>query len=258
MSGRLILFLVSLAQGVAPGGPLRVAAASDLQSILPDLAARFERQTGERTTLTFGSSGNFFTQIQNGSPFDLYLSADRDYPQRLDEEGLIEPGSLQPYAMGTLVLWTRRDSGLDPSHGLETLTDARIHHVAIANPAHAPYGRAAVAALERGRLYDRVRPKLVLGENVSQAAQFVQSGNAEAGLIPLSLARARALGDAGAYIEVPSSAYPPIEQTAVILRSSSHKDAARRFLAFLRQPDVVRLLQDAGFAPPRPAPAAAR
>ena len=247
---------VSLAAAFAQAPvPLSIAAASDLQSVLPALADRFERETGRRTTLTFGSSGNFFSQIQNGAPFDVFFSADIDYPRRLEAAGLAEPGSVSPYAIGTIVLWTRNDSGLDLRRGLQVLTDARVRRIAIANPEHAPYGRAAVAALQHERLYDRVRDKLVLGENISQAAQFVQSGNAEAGLIARSLARAPALRDSGTYVDVPAAFYPPIEQAAVVLRASRHKDAARQFLMFLMRPEIVRAMEDAGFAAPRAASA---
>jgi molybdate transport system substrate-binding protein len=248
----LFLVMVSLAAAPAqPPAPLSIAAASDLQSILPALAERFERETGRRATLTFGSSGNFFSQIRNGAPFDLFFSADVEYPTWLEAAGLTEPGSRYPYGIGAIVLWTRSDSGLDLKRGLEVLTDARVRHIAIANPEHAPYGRAAVAALKHERLYDRVRAKFVLGENVSQAAQFVQSGNAEAGLIALSLARAPSLRNSGVYVAVPASFYPPIDQAAVILRTSRQKDAARQFLMFLGRPDIAQALTDAGFAAPR-------
>src|SRR4029450_2519889 len=173
------------------------AAASDLQSALPAIAARFEKNAGGKVTLTFGSSGNFFAQIQNGAPFDVYLSADVDYPKRLEDVGLAEPGSRYEYARGRLVLWARRDAGIDVSRGLSILADSRVRRIAIANPDHAPYGRAAVAALRADGLYDRVRSKLVVGENISQAAQFAESGSADAGLIALSLALSPALKNAG-------------------------------------------------------------
>ena len=192
-----VLVMVSAAVAAAQSPPLAVAAASDLQSVLPALAARFEHDASSRVTLTFGSSGNFFAQIQNGAPFDSVPSADADYPRRLEAAGLTEPGTLQPYAIGRLVLYASTPSGLNLGRGLAVLTDARVRRIAIANPEHAPYGRAAVAALRHERLYDLVRPKLVLGENVSQAAQFVQSGNAEAGLLALSLALAPALRTSG-------------------------------------------------------------
>jgi molybdate transport system substrate-binding protein len=230
---------------------LTVAAASDLQSALPAIAARFEKDTGQQVRLIFGSSGNFFTQIQNGAPFDVLLSADIDYPRRLEGAGLAERGSLYQYATGRLVLWTRQDSGIDVRRGLTVLTDARVRRVAIANPEHAPYGRAAVAALRHERLYERVQGKLVLGENISQAAQFAQSGSAEAGVLALSLALSPALKSSGSYLEIPESWYPPIEQAAVVLRSSRQKALARQFVDSLKQPDRVRILQSYGFAVPQ-------
>src|SRR5206468_9754557 len=178
--------LLSLAL-IAGGAPrclaqgLTVAAASDLQSALPAIASRFENATGQPVRLTFGSSGNFFAQIQNGAPFDLFLSADIDYPRRLASSGLAERGSLREYAVGRVVLWTRTDSGVDVKRGLAVLEDSRVRRIAIANPEHAPYGRAAVAALRHEGLYDRVRDKFVLGENISQAAQFADSGSADVG-----------------------------------------------------------------------------
>jgi molybdate transport system substrate-binding protein len=246
----LVVPLAALpARGATPAAQaVTVAAAADLQSVLPDVVERFERETGRKVALTFGSSGNFFSQIQNGAPFDLFFSADIDYPRRLEAAGLAESGSLYEYAAGRIVVWSRKDSGIELRRGLQVLADSRVHRVAIANPEHAPYGRAAVAALQHENLYDRVRSKLVLGENISQAAQFVQSGNSEAGIIALSLALAPSLRTSGDYFEIPASFYPAIEQAAVMLRASRNKDAARQFVAFLRRPEIVRLLQDFGFA----------
>jgi molybdate transport system substrate-binding protein len=246
----LVVPLAALpARGATPAAQaVTVAAAADLQSVLPDVVERFERETGRKVALTFGSSGNFFSQIQNGAPFDLFFSADIDYPRRLEAAGLAESGSLYEYATGRIVVWSRKDSGIELRRGLQVLADSRVRRVAIANPEHAPYGRAAVAALQHENLYDRVRSKLVLGENISQAAQFVQSGNSEAGIIALSLALAPALRTSGDYFEIPASFYPAIEQAAVMLRASRNKDAARQFVAFLRRPEIVRLLQDFGFA----------
>jgi molybdate transport system substrate-binding protein len=230
---------------------LTVAAASDLQSALPALASQFEKETGQQVRLIFGSSGNFFTQAQNGAPFDVFLSADIDYPRRLEESGQAERGSLYEYATGHIVLWTRTDSGIDLRRGLIVLSDARVRRVAIANPEHAPYGRAAVAALRHEGLYERVRQKLVLGENISQAAQFAQSGSADVGVVALSLARSPALRSSGTYVEVPESWYPPIEQAAVVLASSRQKALARQFIDYLKTPESVRTLQSYGFAVPR-------
>jgi len=228
---------------------LTIAAASDLQPVLPRLVAAFEKDTGHTVRTTFGSSGNFFAQIRNGAPFDVYLSADVAYPRELESAGLTEPGTSTSYATGSIVLWTRRGSGIDVGSGLAVLTTREARRIAIANPEHAPYGRAAVAALRAAGIYDRVRAKLVLGENVGQAAQFVQSGNAAIGIIPLSLAKSAPLAAIGNYAEIAPTLYPPIEQAAVILRSSRHKDAARAFLQFLQRRDVLAMLAEAGFGP---------
>jgi molybdate transport system substrate-binding protein len=232
------------------GQELRVAAASDLQAALPAIGAQFEKATGQHVALTFGSSGNFSTQIENGAPFDVFMSADIDYPKRLETIGLAEPGSLYEYATGRLVLWTRNDSGIDVKRGLIVLADARVRRIAIANPAHAPYGRAAVAAIRREGVYDRVQSKFVLGENISQTAQFAQSGNAEVGLIALALALSPALKNGGAYVEVSPALYPPIEQAAVVLASSKQKALATRFVEMLKEPPARAILQSFGFAVP--------
>jgi molybdate transport system substrate-binding protein len=232
---------------------LTVAAASDLQSALPAIASQFEKETGQKVGLTFGSSGNFFTQIQNGAPFDVFLSADIEYPKRLEGSGHAEPGSLYEYATGRLVLWTRNDSGIDVRGGLTELAGPRVRRVAIANPEHAPYGRAAVAALRHERLYEQVQAKCVLGENISQAAQFAQSGAADVGILALALALSPALKSSGTYLDIPESWYPPIQQAAVVLASSRQKPLARRFVEYLKKPDTVRILQSYGFAVPQPA-----
>jgi molybdate transport system substrate-binding protein len=227
---------------------LTIAAASDLQAVLPAIAAQFEKDTGHKVALTFGSSGNFYTQIQNGAPFDVFMSADIDYPKRLEQSGLAERGSLVEYATGRIVLWTRKDSGVDLNAGLASVADARVKRIAIANPAHAPYGRAAVAALRHEMLYDRVRSKFVLGENISQTAQFAQSGNAEVGIVALSLALGQTLSNDGTYVEIPADFHPPIAQAAVVVAKSTKKDLARQFVDLLKQPATAKLLQSYGFA----------
>jgi molybdate transport system substrate-binding protein len=242
--------LVTALPCTARAQELRVAAASDLQTVMPQLAERFGRETGYTVTPVFGSSGNFFGQIQNGAPFDLFFSADVDYPRRLGAAGFADPGSLYIYALGRIVLWTRKDSGVDVARGLAALDDPHVRRIAIANPDHAPYGRAAVAALQHERLYDRLKSKLVLGENISQAAQFVQSGAADAGIIALSLTVAPEAMAAGAAWEIPASFHPPIEQAAVVVAKSAHKEVAHQFIGFLQRPEIVRVLADYGFARP--------
>ena len=182
----------------------------------------------------------------------MFLSADIEYPRRLVRGGQADADSVCEYATGRLVLWTRNDSGIDVRRGLAVVSDPRVHRIAIANPEHAPYGRAAVSALRRERLYDRVRQKLVLGENISQAAQFAQTGNAEVGLLALSLALGSALKSAGMYVELPASWYPPIEQAAVIVSTSKQKPVARQFIDFLKTPQSRQILQAYGFALPGP------
>lgn len=236
--------------GLARAQALAIAAASDLQYVMPALTERFTRATGQRVTVTYGSSGNFFSQIQHGAPFDLFFSADVEYPRRLAADGLVEPGSVVEYATGRIVLWWRKERPLPSGRGLAALLEPGVRRVAIANPEHAPYGRAAVAALRHARLYDQVRAKLVRGENVAQAAQFVESGNADAGILALSLALAPGLKERGAYYEVPEAFHLPITQAAAIINASRHKDGARAFLAAMRAPDAIRAMQAAGFRLP--------
>src|SRR5690349_2153689 len=240
------LLIASQVSGLADGKELRVAAAADLQPVFGELAVRFRKATGYSVELTFGSSGNFVSQIQNGAPFDMFFSADIDYPARLQAAGLIEPGSLYRYATGRIVLWARKESSIDLKQGLQILTDVRVRKVSIANPEHAPYGRAAVAALRHGNVYNKVRDKLVLGENISQAAQFVESGNADVGILALSLALAPPLKNAGTYYEIPASYYPAIDQAVVILKSSRQKDIARQFLNFLKRREIAEFMRSTG------------
>ena len=239
-------------QSAAPR-EIAVAAASDLQAVFPELLSRFERDTGVKVTASFGSSGSFFAQIQNGAPFDVFFSADIDHPRQLVAGGRAEADSLYQYATGRIVLWTRKDAGIDVRRGLKVLQESRVRRIAIANPQHAPYGRAAVAALRHEAVYDAVQGKLVMGENISQAAQLVDSGNADAGIIALSLALGPALRERGTYFEIPATAHPPIEQTAVVLTASRSKDTARELVAYLKGPAIGELLQRFGFAVPHPA-----
>jgi molybdate transport system substrate-binding protein len=230
--------------------PLRVAAAADLQFALKDIAIQFEHETGHKVEITFGSSGNFFSQLQNGAPFDVFFSADIEYPKRLQQNNLTEPNSLREYAVGRIVIWVPADSKINLiERKWDALLDPSVQKIAIANPEHAPYGRAAVDALKRAGIYDKVQSKLVYGENISQAAQFVQSGNAQAGLIALSLAVSPAMND-GQRWGVPVDQYAPVQQAAVILKAARDKDAARAFLAFVSSESGQRTLASYGFEIP--------
>ncbi len=238
-------------QPAASAGEITVAAAADLTFAFKDIAAKFQAQSGDTAKLSFGSSGNFFSQIQNGAPYDLFFSADISYAKKLEDAGLAEPGTLYQYAVGKIVLWVPSGSKLDVSKGLQGLNDPAIHKIAIANPDHAPYGRAAVAAMKHDGIYDQVKGKIVLGENISQTAQFVQSGNAEIGIVALSLALAPTMKDKGTYFEIPAQDYPPIEQASVVLKASKNKDLAKKFIAFLKQPEAAGIMTGYGFMVPK-------
>jgi molybdate transport system substrate-binding protein len=245
----LILILVlSLFSALASAEEITVAAAADLNYALKELAVRFEQKTGNKVTLSIGSSGNLFSQIQSGAPYDLFFSADEQYPQKLAAAGLLDPASLKIYAVGHLVLWVPNSSGLDPQKlKMDLLAQPAVQRIAIANPQHAPYGRAAMAALAHSGLQDKLEPKLVFGENISQAAQFVQSGNAQAGLIALSLALSPAMKGAGKYWELPSDSYPQLRQAAGIVSASKGKPAAQAFLDYVASPEGTTVLEQYGF-----------
>ncbi|HEX9742755.1 MAG TPA: molybdate ABC transporter substrate-binding protein [Nitrospiraceae bacterium] len=240
-----------LAAAQASAAEVVVAAASDLNFAFKEVITQFERQTGTEVRLTLGSSGNLFSQIQNGAPFDLYFSADIRYPQKLEQSGHGVPASLYQYAVGRIVVWTRKQSALAvESRGMEVLLDPSIRRIAIANPKHAPYGRAAEAALKHFQVYEPVRAKLVLGENISQAAQFVESGAADVGIIALSLALAPAMTDLGRFWMVPAEAHPPLEQGAVLLKNGANQDAARAFLEFIKGTEGRDIMRRNGFVVP--------
>jgi molybdate transport system substrate-binding protein len=241
---------LALLASCAAGQEITVAAAADMNAVLPELAARYTKQTGQEVKLSFGSSGNLMNQIRNGAPFDVYFSADEEYPKQLVADGLAVGDSLYRYAVGRLVLWVPNESALDLQRlGVKVLLDPSVRKCAIANPQHAPYGRAAEAALKHFGVYDQVAAKLVLGENVAQAAQFVESGNAQAGLIALSHALA-AMKNKGRYWTVPLDSYPTLNQAAVVLAQSKRQAAARTFLEFIRAPEATSLLEEYGFSLP--------
>jgi molybdate transport system substrate-binding protein len=242
---------VSLPQAAAkPCGTVTVAAASDLTYAMNEIAANFEKATGCVVRLSMGSSGNFLTQIENGAPFDVFFSADIEYPRKLESKGLAAPGSTYLYAVGKIVLWTRKDSRVDVGKGFSALRDPAVQKIAIANPEHAPYGRAAEEALRQAGVYDAVKDRLVLGENISQAGQFVESGNADAGILALSLALAPGLAEKGRYWNVPEQLYAPIQQGVVIVRGSPNPQGARQFLDYIKIPATAALLERYGFVLP--------
>lgn len=244
-----VLFAVICAQACV-AQEITVAAAADLQFAMQDIATRFQKDTGKSVKLTYGSSGNFFQQLQNGAPFDMFFSANLDYARKLEAAGLTDPGSLYQYATGKIVGWVPNESKLDLSSGLSALTNPAVKKIAIANPLHAPYGQAAVAALKKENVYDKIADKLVLGENISQTASFVVSGAADVGIVALSLAISPNMKDKGRYVEIPSDEYPPIDQACVIMKSSTNKDVARGFLNFIKTSAAADIFRSYGFAVP--------
>jgi molybdate transport system substrate-binding protein len=245
-----ILLVATLAMPRTAAQDLTIAAAADLQSAMQDIAARFQQETGKSVKVIYGSSGNFFQQIQNGAPFDMFFSANLDYARKLEAAGLTEPNTFYPYAVGKIVIWVTNDSKLDISSGLQSLGNPAVKKIAIANPQHAPYGQAAIAALKKENMYDKVAGKLVLGENISQTAMFVVSGSADVGIVALSLALSPTMKDKGRFVDVPTSDYPPIEQACVVLKSSPQKETAKAFLNFIKTPAAAQVLRAYGFDVP--------
>jgi len=243
----LVAALIGLISPLALAQEITVAAAADLQFAMQDVTARFYKETGKTVKLIYGSSGNFFQQIQNGAPFDMFFSANLDFPKKLEASGLTEPGTYYQYARGKIVIWVPKESKIDLTSGLKALLDPSVKKIAIANPQHAPYGQAAVAAMQKENVYEHVKEKFVLGENISQTASFVVSGAADVGIVALSLALSPTMKEKGRYLDIPAGEYPPIEQACVILSSSKEKNTARQFLSFMKTPAVAEVLRSYGF-----------
>lgn len=228
---------------------LLIAAAADLQPVLPKFVSNFEKNTGLQVKASYESSATLATQILNGAPFDLFLAANRAFPQKIIDAGLaVEPQPIT-YARGTLVLWARSNV-LHSSLTMQSLTAASVHRIAVANPVHAPYGTAAMAAIRSLGLTAILQPKLVFAENIAQTAEFGHSGNAECALISKTIAMTPAMQQAGSFIIVPADTYPPLKQGAVILRNAANRQAAIDFLAYMQSDDGRNLLSANGLEPP--------
>jgi molybdate transport system substrate-binding protein len=229
-----------------------VAAAADLKFALDEVGAAFEAAHPDvKVNVAYGASGTFFGQLSNRAPFDVFFSADVEYPRKLVGAGLADKDSLFTYAVGHLVVWVPKDSPLDVEKlGAKALLEPSVRKVAIANPKHAPYGRAAEAALKSLGVYDQVKDRLVLGENVAQAAQFAESGSADAGVFALSLALAPTLRDKGRYWEVPPGAYPRLEQGAVVLSWAKDREATDALCAYVKGEKGREVLRRYGFLLP--------
>jgi molybdate transport system substrate-binding protein len=231
---------------------ITVAAASDLKFALDECVREFERANpGIRVRVSYGSSGNYYAQLSNQAPFDVFLSADVEFPRKLGEQALTLPDSQFPYAVGRIVVWVPTTSRIDVQKlQIDALKHPSVTHIAIANPQHAPYGRAAEAAMRSTGVYETVRAKIVLGENIAQTLQFIQSGNAEIGIVALSLAVAPTVRGQGRYWEIPLDQYPRVVQGGVILKWAKDPDAARMFRSFLIDLQGRAILKKFGFMQP--------
>lgn len=235
----------------AHAGTLLIAAASDLAYCIDELGAAFSAEVpGAEVRVSTGASGNFFAQIKRGAPFDVFMSADMDYPRQLAGEGAADPASLASYAVGRLAVWTL-DARFDVSQGMGVFADRRLARVAIANPDVAPYGRAARAALVRHGVWEALRGKLVMGENIAQTAQFVQTGNAQLGIVSLATVLSPRLKGVGRYYLVPEGGIAPIEQGAIVTRHGQGNPLAARFVRFLQSERARAILVRSGFGLPR-------
>lgn len=253
----VIVFLLCL--GLSPdfsmaAKEVTVYAASDLQLAMRELAQSFEKENpGVQIKLIFGSSGKGYAQLRSKAPFDLFFSADMGYTERLHKDGLTltQP---KPYAQGRLVLWSLLGSRVNVSKGLEALLDPSVKKIAIANPKHAPYGRAAQEALKKAGLWDRVQEKLVIAENISQAAHYALSGAADVGLIALPLVHTGELAQKGQYSLIPQELHSPLIQGFVIMKHAQNNEEALRFAEFVGSESGRQTLSDHGFVLPTPSP----
>jgi len=227
-----------------------VAAAADLRQTMGEVGSRFQSQSGIRVKVIYGSSGDFYQQILNGAPFDVFLSANAEYPRRIESAGLAAPDTYYEYARGKLVLMTGAKSSLDLQQGLKLVLDPAVKKISIADPSHAPYGQAAIAALKSEKLYEMVPGKIVTGENVSQAASFVLSGAADVGIVALSLVASAENHSQVRYAEIPAADYPPIQQACIVLRSSKNQKPAMQFESYLRGAEAKEIFRRYGFEVP--------
>ncbi len=245
-----VTFLLCSLTVVHAAEAVSVAAAANLVYALDALNAEFKRaEPAVTVTTATGASGNLVSQIRNGAPYDVFLSADLDFPQALIKSGQADAKSLATFATGRLVLWTTR-LGVELPSIVDAVRNPAVHKLAIANVESAPYGRAAKQALEKLGAWTEVQPKLVTGENITQTTQFVETGNADAGFVALSAVLAPQLNGKGRWLEVPAGLYAPLAQGVVLTTRGAANPAAARYLAFLQGPTARKILGDFGYTVP--------
>jgi molybdate transport system substrate-binding protein len=245
----ILLILAALHGNAQESGPLKIAAAADLQPVLPTLIDQFEKQTQKKVEASYASSATLATQIMNGGPFGLFLAADLSFPQKVIAASLGDSAEPVPYARGTLVLWARNDSPVQPL-SIDSLRNPSLKTVAVANPDHAPYGRAAKAAIEKLGLTNTLQGKLVIAENIAQTAQYADSGNAEVGFLSLTSALTPRLMSDGKFIALPEDSYPPLLQGAVVIKHGPGAEEAHQFLDFLLSAPIRKQLAERGLKAP--------
>jgi molybdate transport system substrate-binding protein len=244
----LVLCCLSLTMSAARAEKITIAAAADLKFAMDEVVSAFKSANpGADVDVVYGSSGNFFTQIKQGAPYDLFFSADIAYPQQLASSGLAA-SEAKPYASGRIVLWS---GNLDATRmTLQSLLDPKIARIAIANPQHAPYGKRAEEALKSAGLWDKIQSKLVYGENIAQTAQFVESGNAQVGIIALSLAVNPELASKGGYWLIPEKLHQPLVQAYIITKRAQNNELARRFADYMASKPARSIMIKYGFVLP--------
>lgn len=237
-----------LAAATAHAEKITIAAAADLKFAMNEIVADFKKQhAGHEVEVVYGSSGKFFTQIQQGAPYDLYFSADIAYPRELANKGMAA-SAVRPYALGRIVLWSNSMDAAKMT--LASLADPRFSRIAIANPKHAPYGKRAEEALKALGLWEKLQPKFVYGENIAHTAQFVQTGNAQVGIIALSLALNPELAKQGGYYLIPDNLHNPLEQGFIITRRGARKPLVRQFADYMTSRPARAVMTRYGFGLP--------
>lgn len=244
MKRLIILFTIALLPLFGQAQQLRIAVAANAQFVAKALAAEFKKETGLNAELIIGASGKFTTQIEQGAPFDVFLSADMKYPQELYNKGLTTTRP-KPYAYGKLVLWTL--SNTDINTGLRVLMQPAFTKIAVANPKLAPYGEAAVQALTKLKLYQRVQSKIVYGESIAQVNQYLLTGAANAAFTAKSVVLDATQANKGKWIEVPANLYRPIAQGVVILKQTSHQQQAQKFYTFIFSSRAKQIFEKYGY-----------
>lgn len=237
--------LIMATAATSSAGEIRVAVSSNFAGAITALADQFEEKSGNKIILIFGSTGKHYAQIKNGAPFEVFFAADADRPEKLEKEGLAVPGTRFTYALGKLVLWSPDTARVDPNGKI--LEAGNFHHLSLGNPKLAPYGEAARKVLENRGIWEKLGERIVTGQNIAQAFQFVESGNAELGFVAFAQIKRPGRAVEGSWWDVPQELYPPIEQQAVLLKESG---VAREFLSFVQSDSARAVIRDFGYAIP--------